>query len=312
MNASHTSSRRVFLQSAGAAVVAGACLPEFSAGNDPDDDGIIDCHAHIYSEDEQKYPPIEKPYRPPAGTGTVAHLRRVMNAAGVSRATAIQTSTFYRWDNRFTADASREHRDVLVGICTLNPDDSASPRLLEEYVTTFNVAGMRSIPAASGRFDDPGVDALWAAAEKLGVVINVLANADQKGEIATLIRRHPELRVTLDHCLNIKAGPTLAATLDAMRELAEFPRVHAKLSFLPTGSDEEYPFRDMHEPCRAVIRAYSPQRCVWGSDFPCELWCPRSSYEQHLRIFTHELELDAGAQRAILRQTPRRLYLQKS
>ena len=25
---------------------------------------IIDCHAHIYGEDEQKYPPIDKPYRP--------------------------------------------------------------------------------------------------------------------------------------------------------------------------------------------------------------------------------------------------------
>ena len=72
---------------------------------------IIDCHAHIYSDDEKQYPPIEKPFRPPQGTGTVAHLRREMKANGVRSATAIQTSTFYRWDNRFTTDAARAHDD---------------------------------------------------------------------------------------------------------------------------------------------------------------------------------------------------------
>jgi predicted TIM-barrel fold metal-dependent hydrolase len=66
---------------------------------------IIDCHAHIYGDDEKKYPAIDKPYRPPNGTGTLEHLRREMKAAGVQYVTAIQTSTFYRWDNRFTADS---------------------------------------------------------------------------------------------------------------------------------------------------------------------------------------------------------------
>ena len=37
---------------------------------------IIDCHAHVYSTDDRKYPPVAKPLRPPQGTGTVPHLRR--------------------------------------------------------------------------------------------------------------------------------------------------------------------------------------------------------------------------------------------
>src|SRR6187397_2311838 len=88
---------------------------------------VIDCHAHVYGEDEQAYPTIEKPYRPPAGKGTVAHLLGELRANGVSRATAIQTSTFYGWDNRFLADSSKRYRDVLCGVCTLDPDDPASP-----------------------------------------------------------------------------------------------------------------------------------------------------------------------------------------
>src|SRR5881409_2113711 len=126
---------------------------------------IIDCHAHIYGEDEKKYPTIDKPYRPPKGTGTLTHLRREMKNAGVKFVTAVQTSTFYRWDNRFTADSARKNRDWMVGVCTLDPDDGHSPGLLEQYVRNNNVRCLRSIPAASGKLDDPGVAKLWEKAQ---------------------------------------------------------------------------------------------------------------------------------------------------
>ena len=188
---------------------------------------MIDCHAHVYSEDEKAYPTIEKPYRPPAGKGTVAHLLGEMRANGVSASTAIQTSTFYRWDNRFLADTSKRHRDVLVGVCTLDPDDPTSPATLERFVRESNVRGMRSIPAKSGRLDDPGVDALWAAAERLGIVINVLVNRDKADEVEALARRHRSLRVVIDHCLNLKAGDGAGADTQgprAARQAAEVAR----------------------------------------------------------------------------------------
>jgi predicted TIM-barrel fold metal-dependent hydrolase len=278
-----------------------------------DEDGaplVIDCHAHIYSEDEKTYPPIAEPYRPPAGKGTVSHLEQEMKANGVRYVTAIHTSTFYKWDNRFTTDASRDNADFMVGVCTLDPDDPASPKLLEEYVKTKNVRGMRSIPAQSGKLDDPGVDALWAAAERLGIVINALVNRDKLPEIAALVGRHPRLRLVIDHCLNLKVGPELEPTLRDMLSLAKLPNVFAKLTFIPTGSAEKYPCRDMHDACRAVIKEFGPDRCVWGSDFPCELWCKDAqvSYAQHLAIFTRELGLDAKSKKAILGGTAYRLW----
>jgi predicted TIM-barrel fold metal-dependent hydrolase len=66
----------------------------------------------------------------------------------------------------------------------------------------------------------------------------------------------------------------------------------------------------MHSACRAVIDAFGPARCVWGSNFPCELWCPRITYVQHLRIFTDELGLDRPAMKAILGETAQRLWWQ--
>ena len=300
--------RRQFLQSTAVGAVATAANGASLQAADQNTQPVIDCHAHIYSPDEQKYPTIEKPYRPPAGTGTVEHLQRVMRESGVKYVTAIQTSTFYKWDNRFTADASRDNSDFMAGVCTLNPDDPGSPETLRTYARSFNIRGMRSIPAQSGRLDDPGVAALWKTAEELGIVINVLVNADKREEIESLVALHRKLNVVIDHCLNVKAGPDLGNTLQTMTALAKLPTLHAKLSFIPTGSAEGFPFRDMHDPCRQIIDAYGPQRCVWGSDFPCELWCPKVTYAQHLQIFTQELGLAADTQRAILWETPKRLW----
>src|SRR5262249_20447714 len=71
------------------------------------------------------------------------------------------------------------HPDTLVGVCTLSPDDPASPAILERFVRESNVRGLRSIPAKSGRLHDPGVEALWAAAERLGIVVNALINRER-------------------------------------------------------------------------------------------------------------------------------------
>lgn len=304
--------RRTLLHGAGVGLAGLATQVGLADVEESDDLLIIDCHAHIYGEDEKKYPTIAKPYRPPAGKGTVSHLRREMKAAGVRYVTAIQTSTFYRFDNRFTSDSAKANSDFMVGVVTLDPDNPDSPDLLEKYVKEYNVRGMRSIPARSGRLDDPGVARLWAKAERLGIVINALVSRDKRSEMEKLISRHPDLNVVIDHCLNLRAGPELAPTLKDMIALAKLPRVHAKLTFIPTGSGEPFPCRDLHDACRAVIDAFGGTRCVWGSDFPCELWCPKVTYSQHLRIFTHELGLDEKTKRAVLGKTAHRLWFART
>jgi predicted TIM-barrel fold metal-dependent hydrolase len=269
---------------------------------------IIDCHAHIYGEDEKKYPPIDEPYRPPKGTGTLTHLRREMRNAGVKLVTAVQTSTFYRWDNRFTVESARTNRDWMVGICTLDPDDGLSPGLLEHYVRNDNVRGMRTIPASSGNLDDPGVAKLWEKAQRLGIVINAFINRDKSEELDTLLKRFAKVRVVLDHCLSLKAGVDLGKTMAELIKLAKHPSLYAKMTFVPAGSDKEYPFKDMHDACREIIKVFGPRRCVWGSAFPCELWCPKASYAQHLKVFTQELGLDKETQEAILGKTAEKLW----
>lgn len=305
-----TATRRRFMQTAGIATAALATSSQSILAADGKPELIIDCHAHLYGEDDKKYPPRESPNRPPAGRGTLAHLKSEMKANGVSHVTVVQPSSYYHWDNRFTADTSRNNADFIAGIVTLDPDNPYSPEMMRYYVSEFNVRGMRSVPAKSGKLDDPGVEKLWATAERLGIVINVLTKHDKYEEIKTLARRHPKLSIVLDHCLGLKLDENFEVTLDALIELAKFPNLHAKLTLIPLGTKQPYPCRDMYDSCKTLIDAFTPQRCVWGSHFPTVLFQPNVSYSQHLKIFTHELGLDEGSIKAILGETAYRLWFQ--
>jgi len=272
---------------------------------------ITDTHAHIYSPDEVRYPMLAQPLRPPTGTGTIAHLQHEMAAGGVQRVVAIHTSTAYGWDNRFLADSARQNAPWMVGVCTLDPLDPSSPAALHRLVADSNVRGLRSYPAGEQErhLDHPGVQALWHAAEELGIVVNVLIHVDLADELERMLTRHPGLRVVLDHCMYPRGRDGLGG--EAIRrtlQLARYPNLYAKLTWLVDSSDEPYPFRDTHPLLRAVIDAYGPGRCVWGSDFPCELWTPKSTYAQHIELFTQALGLSAHEQQGILALTPGGLW----
>jgi predicted TIM-barrel fold metal-dependent hydrolase len=269
---------------------------------------ILDTHAHIYSPDEKRYPPIDKPLRPPGGKGSLEDLRRESQENGVAAVCIIQTSTFYRFDNRYICDSAKAASDWTAGVCTLDPDDPHSPGLLQQCVREYGIRGMRSIAGRDGRFDHPGVRALWKTALDEGIVINALSGLATAPQVDQLLGEFPGLPVVLDHCLNPEVGPNLEATLKQVLTMARRPNLHAKLSFVPTGSKTGYPCADMHEPCRRILDAFGPERCIWGSDFPSALWTPRVSYAEHLRIFREALVLPAETLAQILGETARRLW----
>jgi predicted TIM-barrel fold metal-dependent hydrolase len=269
---------------------------------------ILDTHAHIYAPDEKRYPPIDKPMRPPGGKGSLEDLRRESSENGVSGVCIIQTSSFYRFDNRYILDSAKAAPGWTAGVCTLDPDDPHSPGLLQQYKRDYGIRGMRSIAAGNGRFDHPGVRALWKTALDEGIVINALSPLATADQVDQLVGEFPALPVVLDHCLNPEIGPNLEKTVQQVVAMARRPNLHAKLSFIPTGSKTGYPCANMHEPCRRIIEAFTPRRCIWGSDFPCELWMPRVTYAEHLNIFRQALQLNEQTLTHILGDTAKRLW----
>ncbi|MBM3264070.1 MAG: amidohydrolase family protein [candidate division Zixibacteria bacterium] len=272
---------------------------------------IVDTHAHIYHPDEHLYPMCENPYRPPEGAGSIEHLRRNMAEAGVGRIVLVQTFSAYRWDNRLLADTARANRHDMVGVCNLHSGAADSPSEWARMAGEINVRGLRlEVPHVEPRrYDQPGAEALFETARRLGLVLCAHIGVEWADELAKLLERYPDVPVVLDHSAYLSAADAGTAKLATVCALSVYNNLHTKLTFGVTGSqDPGFPFADVHPVIHQVIRAFGPDRCMWGSDFPCELWLQKATYVEHLRLFTEALGLTPAEQSAILSETPMRVW----
>ncbi len=270
---------------------------------------IVDTHAHIYSDDADQYPQIPEPYLPPTSHGTIEHLKDEAGKNGIDRVVVVQTFTAYRHDNRLTIDTVRQNRHWTTGVLNLNPFDVESVEIMKA-AQQVGVGGNR---VSEGWPTDgiirPEHDRLWKAAQELEMVICALLNPSNCPSLVKLLESYPDVPVVLDHCANLSASDfPQSRNLQTVLDLAQFKNLYAKLSFLVTGSMEAFPCSDMFAMTRQIIEAYTPDRCIWGSDFPTSLWIPKVTYQQHLQIFDQHLELSNLEKEAILGQTAMQLW----
>ncbi len=270
---------------------------------------IVDTHAHIYSEDTETYPQMPEPYLPPPGRGTIEDLKSEVEANNVDRVIVVQTFTVYQHDNRLTIDTVRENQEWTTGVLNLDPFDDESISLME----TARAIGVRGNRVSVGWPTDDSVlpehRHLWEAAQRLDVVLCALLNPPNCRSLASLLEAFPDVPVVLDHCANLRATDFPDSdNLQTVLALAQLKNLYAKLSFIVTGSEDEFPCRDMFEMVRQIIGAYTPERCIWGSDFPTSLWIPKVTYRQHLAIFQEHLGLSEVEKAAILGETAMKLW----
>jgi L-fuconolactonase len=271
---------------------------------------IIDCHAHVTSPDEERYPLKAAPRLIPGGKGALEDLRAAATANGVTAVRAVHTVSSYDYDNRYLCDVARDNPDWVAGICTLEPDDPASPELLAQCVGEYGVRTLRSTPGDTRRtFDHDGVRALWKACAELGASVDIFLMRPEHVEGAEkLLREFPDLSVGFCHCMDLKPGPDYDHVLAEVLRLADYHNLIAKVDFISTGSEMGYPGDDLHNAALKIIDTYGPERCVWGSNFPNSLWTPGFTYAEHLRMFTEILPLSDKTRAQVLGETARRLW----
>jgi len=126
------------------------------------------------------------------------------------------------------------------------------------------------------KFDAGGFDWLWAACEKAGVPVALLATDSFPG-LVRMAETWPDLKLTVDH-LGGRGGNTTLKDGEAMThmpellKLAKFPNVAVKATGAPGYSSEAFPFRKMHTYLQQVFDAFGPERMFWGTDIskmPC-------------------------------------------
>jgi len=151
------------------------------------------------------------------------------------------------------------------------------------------------------RLQDGELEWMWTAAEAAGVPVSCLAT-DSLTVLGEVARRHPGLRLTIDH-LGGRGGLTTLKDHEAMvhmpelLKLAALPNVAVKATGAPGYSGEAYPFLIMQTYLKQIFDAFGPSRMFWGTDItkmPC-------SWRQCVEMFTEELDwLNADDKRLIM------------
>ena len=231
---------------------------------------IVDTHVHVVADDLRDYPlsplPLSGPWYREAPCSAERLVER-MDEAGVARAVLVQPVGAYSYDNRYAADSAARFPERFTAVCCVDPNGPDPARELTHWVRERGVRGVRLFALSRGPswLAEPRTLPLVERAAELGAHVVVTIFAHQIPELRSLLRRFPELPVSLDHC----GFPELvrepwdeAASLFA---LAELPNLHCKVTthVLDRAAREGDPKRFV----RALVDRFGAQRVMWGSDF---------------------------------------------
>ena len=173
----------------------------------------------------------------------------------------------------FLLDAARQSGGLVrgvVGWADLAAPDS--PARIASLARDGLLKGMRpmlqDLPVQDWILREELRPALAAIAAN-GLAFDALVRPAQLPAILTLARRHPALRIVIDHA----AKPDIAHAAwqpwaDDIARIAHDTSVFCKLSGLVTEAAPDWQAADLQRYVAHVLATFGPERVMWGSDWP--------------------------------------------
>ena len=246
----------------------------------------IDSQVHAYERD--------RPERPWAGTlqgpaeVTGDDMVAAMDAVGVDGALLVSPFSMYRYDASYALEVYAKHPTRFGLIRPFDPDSETIAEDLAQWTGTAGVVGARiMLSNLEYEADHPGLNAILAAAGRIGVPVNVMCST-RLPIFRELARRNPGTQMVVDH-LGIAqppappAPPEPFADLPDVLALAELDNVAIKISGAGTLSHQPFPYPDIWEPLRRIFDAFGFERCLWGTDWTRAV--NSLTYEQGVEAF---------------------------
>lgn len=276
---------------------------------------IVDAHLHVWNPARGDYPWLGPHLAPINRVMALPEVAPELTRHGV-RAVVLVQSADADFDTDLMLATAREHRQVVgvVGWVPLDQPAVAADRLARLrddplFVGVRSLIHERADPHwILGREADAGL----ALLEREGVPFDFVASGHQAlATAAEVARRHPGLRLILDHL----GAPPLHGDADQaghwrglLAELAGHPQVHAKVSGLYVHPDlDGGALRRAHECIGAAWELFGSHRLMYGGDWPICLL--REPYGRMLDMIGQALpDLDDRSRDGILAATAARVY----
>ncbi len=247
---------------------------------------IIDPHTHVWINDPAFPWPAESAGHVPEDR-TAEMLLDLKDRHGVEKTVLVQYIG-YRWDNSYVSHVLRKYPDRFAGVCRVNPEDPDAPDHLSHWVEEHGFQGVRLSPSAGPEgdwFTGPLMPPIFRRAEELRVPLLMLTRPGRLPDLARLLDRFPDLDVVVDHMAD--ARPDRPEDIQAVLDLARYPRVYVKISHTWSISSQGYPWTDTHDMVKAVYQAFGGGRIMWGTDWPVCL--SKADYGQTLSVVRDEM-----------------------
>jgi predicted TIM-barrel fold metal-dependent hydrolase len=268
------------------------------------DEPKIDCHCHVLD-------PVRFPYRDdaayrPAGqeVGTAWQLTRVLDAYGVRHAVLVGPNSGYEQDNRCLLDAIARSDGRFTGIAVVAND---TRRAALEALRAAGIVGVAFNATYHGVDYYLGTSDLLATLRTLDMCLSLQVRDGQLVALAPLLEQSG-VTVLIDHC----GRPAPEAGLDqpgfsTLLGLARTRRAFVKLSGYAKFSRDPNPYADTRPYVQALLEAFTPDACLWASDWPFLRAPERLDYGPLLKLVETVLP-DALDRRKVLWDTPSRLF----
>lgn len=238
---------------------------------------LIDIHPHIISPDEAAYPksPLggvqsswskERPVDWP-------QLSAAMDAAGVSKAAVVQSSTTYGHDNSYLADCVDQEPEKITGVCSVGFMDDDVIEQIRHWIDERGMSGLRLFTTGSTMsqatwLDDDKTKDAWAYVTDNGIPMCVQLTAPAIPQLVNVLKEFAGLRVILDHVAmtDFLDGPPYLAAAPAY-QLADMEGVFLKVTsrtLLSAQASAGGPAAALGE----LVARFGSDRIAWGSNYP--------------------------------------------
>ena len=222
--------------------------------------GAVDTHAHVIGGPPD-YPFIPgRAYTPPPATAE--SYIAMLDATGMTYGVLTQVSV-HGTDNRLMVETLRAHPQRLRGIAVITPD---CPERKRAALKDAGVVGIRANLFHNRDLNADTVERFGAICREMGWHLQFLITARQLVPLAARLAKLP-VPFLIDHMGSLKTTQTLQD--EGFRTLVSLVRDGGwvRLSGAYRNTAEGPPYRDTLPFAQALIEA-SPDRCVWGSDWP--------------------------------------------
>ena len=238
-------------------------------------------------------------------SGSFEELLACMARNGITHGLAVQPSG-YGFDNAALLDALERGRGRVKGVAVVPP---AVPADEMRRLSDAGVVGARFnlTDFDAGGLGRRGVTRLLETMADMGWFAEVQCAAADFPPVAALAAK-TGVRLLIDHLggLDPRQGMNQPGFSEVLNS-GGTGRAVLKLSGAFRRSRVAYPHGDLDELVRALLDAFSPQRCVWGSDWPFINWAGKPDYRQLLSLLARWVP-DERDRRTILWDTPAALF----